>query len=115
MFGDLSVQKLGTHRLRFSLHELVRYVPAPGKASQWESVPDERIERLESPYATRPSIRLASKVCLVPKVGWTFLTCVVVQQKEWSGLPQSTSLSRSFADQGVRLRLRKEPRTILKP
>ena len=33
-------------------------------------------------------------------------------QKEYPGLEESTDLSRSFADQGVRLRLRKEPRTL---
>lgn len=36
----------------------------------------------------------------------------VVGQKEFKGLSESTHLSRAFSDQGVRLRLRKEPRTI---
>ncbi|KAK7525309.1 velvet factor-domain-containing protein [Phyllosticta citriasiana] len=34
----------------------------------------------------------------------------VVSQKEFRGLDESTYLSRAFSDQGVRLRLRKEPR-----
>ncbi|GAB7353765.1 hypothetical protein MBLNU459_g4155t1 [Dothideomycetes sp. NU459] len=36
----------------------------------------------------------------------------VVQQKAWHGLEESTYLSRAFSDQGVRLRLRKENRTM---
>ena len=36
----------------------------------------------------------------------------VVSQKEFRGLSESTHLSRTFSDQGVRLRLRKEPRSI---
>ncbi|KAI5238014.1 hypothetical protein E4T43_07746 [Aureobasidium subglaciale] len=36
----------------------------------------------------------------------------VVQQKQWRGLVESTHLSRTFSDQGVRLRLRKENRSI---
>jgi hypothetical protein len=35
----------------------------------------------------------------------------VVLQKDFRGLEESTYLSRAFSDQGVRLRLRKEPRT----
>ncbi|KAL1297388.1 hypothetical protein AAFC00_004925 [Neodothiora populina] len=36
----------------------------------------------------------------------------VVPQKHWRGLEESTYLSRAFSDQGVRLRLRKENRTM---
>lgn len=42
------------------------------------------------------------------------LTCIpVVAQKDWRGLRNSTFLSRAFSDQGVRLRLRKEARSVL--
>lgn len=34
----------------------------------------------------------------------------VVAPKDWDGVRESTALSRSFADQGVRIRLRKESR-----
>lgn len=34
-------------------------------------------------------------------------------QKDYKGLTESTYLSRAFSDQGVRLRLRKEPRTVI--
>ncbi|KAK3724792.1 hypothetical protein LTR37_000840 [Vermiconidia calcicola] len=36
----------------------------------------------------------------------------VVNSKEFRGLMESTTLSRTFSDQGVRLRLRKEPRAL---
>lgn len=38
----------------------------------------------------------------------------VYTQKNFPGMSESTFLSRSFGDQGVRLRIRKEPRTLLK-
>ncbi|KAH8812002.1 velvet factor-domain-containing protein [Xylogone sp. PMI_703] len=34
--------------------------------------------------------------------------------KSWPGMAESTFLTRSFSDQGVRLRLRKEPRALLR-
>lgn len=34
--------------------------------------------------------------------------------KQWPGMMESTSLTRCFSDQGVRLRVRKEPRTLLR-
>jgi hypothetical protein len=37
----------------------------------------------------------------------------VYASKNWPGMAESTSLTRSFSDQGVRLRLRKEPRSRL--
>lgn len=33
--------------------------------------------------------------------------------KSFPGMAESTFLSRSFADQGVKLRIRKEPRTLM--
>jgi hypothetical protein len=39
---------------------------------------------------------------------------IVHPQKTFPGMSESTFLTRSFSDQGVRLRLRKEPRTLLK-
>ncbi|KAK2732830.1 hypothetical protein FQN57_002472 [Myotisia sp. PD_48] len=38
----------------------------------------------------------------------------VLPPKNFPGMSESTFLSRSFADQGVKLRIRKEPRTLLK-
>lgn len=37
----------------------------------------------------------------------------VYAAKNFPGMSESTFLSRSFGDQGVRLRIRKEPRTLL--
>lgn len=39
----------------------------------------------------------------------------VVSSKNFHGMPESTALTRTFSEQGVRLRLRKEPRSLLKP
>lgn len=39
---------------------------------------------------------------------------VVVDHKNWTGLAQSTNLTRAFAEQGVKIRIRKEPKTLLK-
>lgn len=39
----------------------------------------------------------------------------VYPHKSWPGMDESTHLTRLFSDQGVRLRLRKEPRTRLNP
>ena len=38
----------------------------------------------------------------------------VQSHKGWVGMQESTPLTRQFAEQGVRLRLRKEPRTLLR-
>lgn len=40
------------------------------------------------------------------------LICAVSPPKNFPGMLESTFLSRSFADQGVKLRIRKEPRTM---
>jgi hypothetical protein len=50
-------------------------------------------------------------------IGWrnagSFLISTVYAAKNFPGMSESTFLSRSFGDQGVRLRIRKEPRTLL--
>ncbi len=38
---------------------------------------------------------------------------LVVAAKDFRGLAESSHLSRAFSDQGVRLRLRKEPRGLM--
>lgn len=38
----------------------------------------------------------------------------VLPQKTWLGMSESTFLTRSFNDQGIRLRVRKEPRSLLR-
>jgi len=79
VFGDISVKKQGTFRLRFSLFELVKgRTPQDASAVLIRSIDSQ-------PFS-------------------------VLAGKEFDGLAQSTQLSRAFADQGVRLRLRKEPR-----
>jgi hypothetical protein len=39
---------------------------------------------------------------------------IVQQAKQWAGMAESTALTRKFSNQGVRLRLRKSPRTLLR-
>ena len=41
------------------------------------------------------------------------LSCVAYTHKEFPGMLESTFLARSFGDQGVRLKTRKESRTML--
>nr|POE47273.1 spore development regulator vosa [Quercus suber] len=50
----------------------------------------------------------------IPLIAFTsyILTVEVVSNKDFKGLSESSHLSRTFSDQGVRLRLRKEPRSL---
>ncbi|KAK4935870.1 hypothetical protein LTR28_010275, partial [Elasticomyces elasticus] len=75
VFGDVSVKKIGKHRLRFSLFDMRK---AGGEVMYLNSITSE-------PFTVLPP-------------------------KDWRGMDESTWLSRTFSDQGVRLRLRKEPR-----
>jgi hypothetical protein len=56
-----------------------------------------------------------SIVCIGTPNDFTQLTSfLVVVQKDWKGLQESTYISRAFSDQGVRIRLRKEARNPAK-
>ncbi|KAG8626364.1 hypothetical protein KVT40_005309 [Elsinoe batatas] len=77
VFGDVSVKRLGEHRLLFSLYEL-----------------------------QKETLQVAFHRSILSDI------FTVHPQKEYPGLEESTQLSRTFADQGVRLRLRKESRTM---
>ncbi|KAF2841847.1 hypothetical protein M501DRAFT_355104 [Patellaria atrata CBS 101060] len=83
VFGDVSCKVVGTHRLHFSLYDL-RKPRTPSREN----------------YAT----------CLGTITSDKF---VVQPAKDFKGLEESTYLSRAFSDQGVRLRLRKEPRAMM--
>jgi hypothetical protein len=86
VFGDISVKIKGTFRLRFTLFDLQKQVPDPSAN--------------------------------VSNQGAVFLATItsrkfrVESQKDFKGLTESSYLSRAFSDQGVRLRLRKEARTM---
>ncbi|PGH08497.1 hypothetical protein AJ79_05986 [Helicocarpus griseus UAMH5409] len=85
VFGDLSVKVEGDYRLKFNLFEM-RDVKRCG------GVRDEVVylkSILSKPFTVSPP-------------------------KNFPGMAESTMLSRSFAEQGVKLRIRKEARTILK-
>jgi len=77
IFGDLSVRKLGWHKLRFALYDVSK---AAENAAFIKDVVSEPFQ--------------------------------VVAAKDFHGMEESSYLSRAFSDQGVRLRLRKEPRSI---
>ncbi|KKZ62517.1 hypothetical protein EMCG_03062 [[Emmonsia] crescens] len=85
VFGDLSVKIEGEFRLKFNLFEM-REVKRCGGARD-EVVYIKSI--LSKPFTVSPP-------------------------KNFPGMAESTWLSRSFADQGVKLRIRKEARTLLK-
>ncbi|KAL2835196.1 velvet factor-domain-containing protein [Aspergillus cavernicola] len=56
-------------------------------------------------------MRKTEVVCLKSVLSERF---TVSPPKSFPGMAESTFLSRSFADQGVKLRIRKEPRTLIK-
>ncbi|OAX84384.1 hypothetical protein ACJ72_01247 [Emergomyces africanus] len=85
VFGDLSVKIEGEFRLKFNLFEM-REVKRCGGARD-EVVYIKSI--LSKPFTVSPP-------------------------KNFPGMAESTWLSRSFADQGVKLRIRKEARTLMK-
>ncbi|EEH20920.2 hypothetical protein PABG_03151 [Paracoccidioides brasiliensis Pb03] len=85
VFGDLSIKIEGEFRLKFNLYEM-REVKRCG-GSRDEVVFIKSI--LSKPFTVSPP-------------------------KNFPGMAESTWLSRSFADQGVKLRIRKEARTLLK-
>ncbi|TKA22972.1 hypothetical protein B0A50_07715 [Salinomyces thailandicus] len=77
VFGDLSIKRVGLHRLRFNLFNADHKGGGVTYISHIDSDPFP-----------------------------------VVINKEFTGLTESSHLSRTFSDQGVRLRLRKEPRQL---
>ena len=99
IFGDLSVRTTGTFRLLFMLFDMrLRTLPGSSIALPhcvYLGRTYTEPFRGELPYS-------CTNMCL--------LAFKVLTQKDYKGLEESTYLSRTFSDQGVRLRLRKEPR-----
>jgi hypothetical protein len=97
VFGDVSAKVVGTFRLKFTLYDLrTKETNTPG-AMYLGHIFTEPFSGM--PYSS----------------GFNIVTdrpFAVVQQKDFKGLDESTYLSRAFSDQGVRLRLRKEPRSF---
>ncbi|KAK2799056.1 Spore development regulator ryp2 [Onygenales sp. PD_10] len=96
VFGDLSVKMEGEFRLRFDLFELRKWKNNPGNGAPYD-----------------PNKRSYSE-------GVVFIKSIISKPftvsppKNFPGMAESTALSRSFADQGVKLRIRKEARTLMK-
>ena len=95
VFGDISVKQKGKFRLRFSLFDYQKYVLAHSLGLNM----------------VLTSHRSANAALFLGSV--TSKPFVVDVSKDYKGLAESTYLSRAFSDQGVRLRLRKEPRTMM--
>ncbi|RPA79223.1 hypothetical protein BJ508DRAFT_142889 [Ascobolus immersus RN42] len=70
--------------------------------------------KVEGEYCLRFSLfeMLKSEVVHIKSI--TSKPFTVYAAKNFPGMAESTFLSRSFGDQGVRLRIRKEPRTLMK-
>ncbi|KAL9609143.1 MAG: hypothetical protein Q9167_006071 [Letrouitia subvulpina] len=94
VFGDLSVKVEGEYRLRFSLFEMLKT----------EVV---YIKSITSNVFTGKTAHVGAPENHIDEF-------LVFGPKAFPGMTESTFLSRSFGDQGVRLRIRKEPRTLLK-
>lgn len=88
----------GEYRLRFSLFEMVR-------------------ERHEVMYIksviSEPFTGELKVWSVIQEACWLRRRPAVYPSRSFPGMNESTFLSRSFGDQGVRLRIRKEPRTLL--
>lgn len=115
VFGDISLRSLGTHRLKFDLYNLEAYVcqktplcAIPRSQHSADFLPTAAPQ--SSLSRSSPS---HSKVCdMFLDLENSWLTGTVVSNKDFKGLSESSHLSRTFSDQGVRLRLRKEPRSL---
>ncbi|CUS15313.1 unnamed protein product [Tuber aestivum] len=70
--------------------------------------------KIEGEYRLRFSLFEMLKNEVVHIKSITSEPFTVYAAKNFPGMSESTFLSRSFGDQGVRLRIRKEPRTLLK-
>ncbi|KKK19458.1 hypothetical protein ARAM_004139 [Aspergillus rambellii] len=95
VWGDLSIKVEGEYRLKFTLFEMRKDAVAYLK--------------------TIISDRFTGK--FNASISWTLQELTLSQvspPKSFPGMAESTFLSRSFADQGVKLRIRKEPRTLIK-
>ncbi|RPA84245.1 hypothetical protein BJ508DRAFT_304059 [Ascobolus immersus RN42] len=87
IFPDLSVRHEGTYRLRFSLFEESKDAPAPGTedGEPAQEYVFHRVEVESQPFT-------------------------VFSAKKFPGLSESTALSRTVAEQGCRVRIRRDVR-----
>jgi hypothetical protein len=96
VFGDISIKVAGKHRLNFSLFELRKWVEG--------HVPNDDAGQKLTGRRDNGEVVFLKSIFSDP--------FDVVLGKHWRGLVESTHLSRTFSDQGVRLRLRKENRNM---
>jgi hypothetical protein len=115
VFGDLSVRVEGTFRLKFNLFEMKQYARSevvPSERGKLKSSRD-RVVYLKS-VLSKPFQGKQKDCCYrVLMMTGTADVVAVMSPKNFPGMAESSFLSRSFADQGVKLRIRKDSRTLL--
>lgn len=115
VFGDLSIKVEGNYRLQFTLFEMQRYTK--GLAILITTLVADRnlfrdnVVALKSILSDPFSGERLFTVCGYSSSLSNFIQ--VLLPKSFPGMHESTHLSRSFADQGVKLRIRKEARNVM--
>ena len=102
IFPDLSVRHEGLYRLSFSLFEELKE-PKDADVEPPEGTPKTQDKLLNSnPMAPRAHVHFRLEVKSVP--------FAVYSAKKFPGLSESTPLSRTVAEQGCRVRIRRDVR-----
>ena len=103
IFPDLSVRHEGHYRLSFNLYEQVKN---PEDADPARPIPAKSERPASSNVAQKPrdwdGLQHRLEVCTAP--------FQVYSAKKFPGLAESTSLSKNLADQGCRVRIRRDVR-----
>ena len=102
IFPDLSVRHEGRYRLNFNLYEEIKDAKDSDKDSP---LPQENLAT-----TTKPSKPTAPKVFLHFRLEVKSIPFMVYSAKKFPGLATSTSLSRVVAEQGCRVRIRRDVR-----
>ncbi|OXV07753.1 hypothetical protein Egran_04483 [Elaphomyces granulatus] len=102
IFPDLSVRHEGRYRLNFNLYEEIKDAKDSDKDSP---LPPETLTT-----TTKPSKPTAPKVFLHFRLEVKSIPFMVYSAKKFPGLATSTSLSRVVAEQGCRVRIRRDVR-----
>ncbi|KAJ5291310.1 Velvet factor [Penicillium angulare] len=101
IFPDLSVRHEGRYRLNFHLYEEIKEAKDADKDSS-DPLPNQIRNNLGKPGPPQASLSFRLEVKSVP--------FTVYSAKKFPGLATSTSLSRVIAEQGCRVRIRRDVR-----
>ena len=103
IFPDLSVRHEGVYRLAFSLYEELKEEEKDGDVDPPEGSPNTKDKLLSSnSMAPRSHVHFRLEVKSTP--------FAVFSAKKFPGLSESTPLSRTVAEQGCRVRIRRDVR-----